>query len=123
MVLATCTTPLSGMLTHPSMYKVPIRWYNLSLICIGWIPGPDFGALGICSPHWKVVKGVMQPRTWENGPFGGVCDLVHTQKDEFSQSKHIRMTIYIKGNINLASYGKDQANVGAKGEKPVLGHK
>ncbi|OEU11808.1 hypothetical protein FRACYDRAFT_244932 [Fragilariopsis cylindrus CCMP1102] len=52
------------------MYKVPIGWYNLSLICIGWISGPDFGALGMCSSHWKVVKGVMQPRTYENGPFG-----------------------------------------------------
>ena len=68
-VLATCITPLSGVLTHPSMYKVSIRWYNLSLICIGWIPGPDFGALGMCSSHWKVVKGVMQPRTWENGGY------------------------------------------------------
>jgi hypothetical protein len=62
---------LSGILNHPSMYKVPIRWYNLSLICIGWISGPDFGALGMCSSHWKVVKGVIQPRTWENGPFRG----------------------------------------------------
>ena len=73
-VLATCTNPLSGILTHPTMYKVPIRWYNLSLICIGWIPGPDFGVQGTCSSHWKVVKGVLQPRTWENDPFGGVCD-------------------------------------------------
>ena len=40
-------------------------------ICKGWIPGPDFGVLGMCSPHWKVVKGVIQPRTWENGPFWG----------------------------------------------------
>ena len=69
-VLATWTTPLSAILTHPRMYKVPIRWYNLSLICIGWISGPDFGARGMCFPHWKVVKGVMQLRTWENGPFG-----------------------------------------------------
>ena len=76
-VLATCTTPLSDMLSHPSMYKVPIRWYNLSLICIGWISGPDFAS------HWKVVKGVTQPKTWENDPFGGVCDLVHTQKMNF----------------------------------------
>ena len=47
-------------------------------ICIGWIPGPDFGALGMCYSHWKVVKGVIQPRTWENDPlgWGGVCDLV-----------------------------------------------
>ncbi|OEU07128.1 hypothetical protein FRACYDRAFT_251907 [Fragilariopsis cylindrus CCMP1102] len=29
------------------MYNVPIRGYNLSLICLGWIPGPDFGVLGI----------------------------------------------------------------------------
>ena len=115
MVLATCTTPLSGILTHPSIYKVPIRWYNLSLICIGWIPGPDFGALGMCSSHWKVVKGVIQPRTWENDPFGGVCDLVHTQKDELSQSKHMGLTIYTKGNINLASYGQDHADVCTKG--------
>ena len=28
------------------MYKVPIKWYNLSLIFIGWIRGLDFGALG-----------------------------------------------------------------------------
>ncbi|OEU07112.1 hypothetical protein FRACYDRAFT_251852 [Fragilariopsis cylindrus CCMP1102] len=37
-----------------------------------WIPGRDFGALGMCSSHLKVLKGVvMQPRTWENGPSGG----------------------------------------------------
>ena len=82
-----------------------------------------FWALGMCSSHWKVVKGVIQPRTWENDPFEGVCDLVHTQKDELSQSKHMRLTIYTKGNINLASYGQDHANVGAKGGKPVLGPK
>jgi hypothetical protein len=92
-------------------------------ICIGWIPGPDVGALGMCSSHWKVVKGVIQPRTWENGPFRGVCDLVHTQKDKLSQSKHIGLTIYTKCNINLASYGQDHADVGAKGGKPVLGPK
>ena len=80
--------------------------YNLSLICIGWISGPDFGVLGICSSHWKVVNGVMQPRTWETGPFEGVCNLVHTQKDEVPQSKHIVLTIYTKGSINLASYGQ-----------------
>ena len=97
------SNPLSGILTHPSMYKDPIRWYNLSLIYIGWIPGLDFGALGMCSSHWKVVKGVMQPGKWENDPFGGVCDLVHTQRDELSQSKHIRLTIYTKVNINLAT--------------------
>ena len=70
-IIALGGAPLSGILTHPSMYKVPIRWYILSLICIGWIPGPDFGALGLCSSHWKVVKGVMQPRTWENGQIRG----------------------------------------------------
>ena len=105
------------------MYKVPIRWYNLSLICIGWIPGLDIGALGMCSSHLKVVKIVMQPRTWENGPFGGVCGLVHTQRGELSQSKHMGMTIYTKGNINLASYGQYQAYVGANRGKPVLGPK
>ena len=105
------------------MYKVPIRWYNLSLICIGWIPGPDFGVLGVCSSHWKVVKGVMQPRTWENGPFGGLRDLVHTQKDELSQGKHMGLTMYTKGNINLASFGQNHADVGAKRRKPVLGPK
>ena len=36
----------------------------------------------------------MKPRTWENGPFEGVCDLVHTQKDELSQSKHMGHTIW-----------------------------
>ena len=86
-VVLTTATPLSGVLTHPSIYKVPIRWYNLSLIYIGWIPGPDFGALGMCSSHWKVVKSVMQPRTLGNGPFGGICDLLHTHKDELSQGK------------------------------------
>ena len=29
-------------------------------------------------------------------------------------------TIYTKGNINLASYGQDHTDVGAKGVKPVL---
>ena len=50
---------------------------------------------------------MIQPRTWENDPFGGggVCDLVHTQRDELFQSKHMGLTIYTKGNINLASYG------------------
>ena len=67
---------------------------------------------------------MIQPRTWENGPFLGVCDLVYTQKDDLSQSKHIGLTIlYTKGNINLASYGQDHADVGAKGGKPVFGPK
>ena len=70
-----------------------------------------------------MVKGVMQPRTWENGPFEGVCDLVHTRKYELSQSKHMGLTIYTKGTINLASYGQDHDDVGAKGENPVLGPK
>ena len=90
---------------------------------IGWIPGPDFGALGMCTSHWKVVKGVIQPRTWENGPFGEGCDLVHAQKDKLSQSKHIGLIINTKGNINLASYGQDHADVAVKGEKLVLGPK
>ena len=77
----------------------------------------------MCSSHLKVVKGVMQPRTWENGPFEGVCELVHTQGDELSQSKHIGLTIYTKESKNLASYGQDHADVGAKGGKPVLGPK
>ena len=72
----------------------------------------------MCSSHRKVVKGVMQPRTWENGPFGRVCDLVYTQKDELSQSQHMGLTIYTKWNINLASYGQDFADAGAKGGKP-----
>ena len=63
----------------------------------------------------------MQPKTWENDPFGGVCDLVHTQKDELSQSKHMGLTIYTKGKLNWASYGQD--HVGAKGGEPVLGPK
>ena len=54
---------------------------------------------------------------------GGVCDLVHTQKDELSQSKHMGVTKYSKGDINLANYGLDHADVGAKGRKPVLGPK
>ncbi|OEU09107.1 hypothetical protein FRACYDRAFT_249020 [Fragilariopsis cylindrus CCMP1102] len=53
---------------------------------LGWIPGPDFGAL-----------------------------------DELSQSKHMELTIYTKGNVNLASYGQDHADVGAEGERPVGG--
>jgi hypothetical protein len=122
-VLATCTTPLSGILTSPSMYKVPIRWYRLSLIYIGWIPGLDYWVLGMCSSHWKVVKGVMQPSTWENDPFWGLCDLEHTEKDEFSQSKQMGLTIYTKGNTNLANYGQDHVDVGAKGGKTVLGPK
>ena len=56
-------------------------------------------------------------------PIWGVCDLVHTQKDELSQSKHMGLIIYTRENINLASYGQDHADVGAKGGKPVLGHK
>jgi hypothetical protein len=55
--------------------------------------------------------------------WGGVCDLVQAQKDELSQSKHMGLTIYTKGNINLANYGQEHADVGAKGEKPVLGPK
>ena len=55
--------------------------------------------------------------------WGGVCDLVHTQKDELSQSKHMGLTIYIKWNMNLESFGQDHADVGAKGGKPVLGPK
>ena len=67
---------------------------------------------------------MIQPRTWENGPFRGVCDLVHTQKKSgLSQSKHMGLNIYTEGNINLASYGQDHADVGAKGGKPVLGPK
>jgi hypothetical protein len=54
---------------------------------------------------------------------GGVCDLVHTQKDELSQNKHMGLTIYIRENINLASFGQDHADVGTKGETPVLGPK
>ena len=77
----------------------------------------------MCSSHWKVVKGVIQPRTWENGPFGGVWELEHTQKDELSQSKHMGLTIYTKGNINLASYVQDHTDVGAKGRKSVSGPK
>ena len=46
---------------------------------------------------------------------GGVCDLVHTQKDELSQSKHMGLTIYTKGNINSESHGQDHAGVGTKG--------
>jgi hypothetical protein len=90
-------------------------------ICIEWISGPNFGAQGMCSSHWKVVKGVIQPRTRGNGPFGGVCDLVHTQRDGLSQSKHMGLTIYTNGNINSASYGQDHADVGAKGGKPCFG--
>ena len=57
--------------------------------------------------------------------WGGVevYDLVHTQMDELSQSKHMGLTIHTKGNINLVSYGQDHADVGAKGRKPVLGPK
>ena len=58
---------------------------------------------------------------WTKLWLGGVCDLVHTQKDELSQSKHMGITIYTKGNINLASYGQDHADVGTKGGKPVWG--
>ena len=54
---------------------------------------------------------------------GGVCDLIHAQKHALSQSKHMGLTIYTKSNKNLASYGQDHADVGAKGEKPVLGPK
>ena len=73
--------------------------------------------------HWKVVKGVMQPRTWEIGPFVGVCDLVNTQRDELSQSKHMGSTIYTNGNINLASYEQDHADMGVIGGKPYWGPK
>ena len=58
---------------------------------------------------------------WPN--WGGVCDLVHTQKDELSPTKQMWLTIYTKRNINLASYGQDHADVGARGGKPVLGPK
>ena len=49
------------------------------------------------------------------GGRGYVCDLVHTQKDELSQSKHMGLILYTKGNINLASYGQDHADVCTKG--------
>ena len=90
---------------------------------IEWISGLDFGALGMCSSHWKVVKDVIQPRILENGQFWGVCALVQAQKDEISQRKHMRLTTYTKGNINLTSYGQDHADGGARGGKPVLGPK
>ena len=45
------------------------------------------------------------------GVGGGVCNLVYTQKDKLSQSKHMGLTRYTKGNINLASYGQDHADV------------
>ena len=51
---------------------------------------------------------------------GRVCDLVHTQKEDLSQSKHMGLTMYTKGNVNLVSNGQDHADVGAKGGKPVL---
>ena len=54
---------------------------------------------------------------------GGVCDLEHTEKGKFSQNKQMGLTIYTKGNTNLASYGQNHADVGAKGRKPVLGPK
>ena len=54
---------------------------------------------------------------------GRVCDLVHTQRGELSQSKHMGMTIYTKENINLVSYGQENSDVGARGGKPVLGPK
>ena len=44
-------------------------------------------------------------------------------KDELSQSKHMVLITYTKGNINLASYGQDHADVAAKGGKLVLGPK
>jgi hypothetical protein len=33
------------------------------------------------------------------------------------------LNIYTKGNINLASYGQDHADMGTKWGKPVLGPK
>ena len=55
--------------------------------------------------------------------FGGYVTYYTLKKDKLSQSKHMGLTIYTKGNIILASYGRDHADVGAKGEKPVLGPK
>ena len=48
-------------------------------------------------------------------PIWGVIDLLHTQKDELSQSKHMRMTLYTKENINMVNYGQEYSDVGAKG--------
>ena len=30
-----------------------------------------FGELGMCTSHWRVVKEVMQPRTWKMAHWGG----------------------------------------------------
>ena len=46
---------------------------------------------------------------------GRVCDLEDTQRKKISLGKHMGLTIYTKGNINLESYGQDHADVGAKG--------
>ncbi|OEU10485.1 hypothetical protein FRACYDRAFT_246948 [Fragilariopsis cylindrus CCMP1102] len=47
------------------MYKVPIRWYNLSLICIGWIPGPDFWALARYLGFETMVQFLLLLLLWQ----------------------------------------------------------
>jgi hypothetical protein len=52
------------------------------------------------------------PRTWENGPFGGgVCDLVHTQKDDYPKGvDHIHQRQDKLGEL----WTQDHADVGTK---------
>lgn len=82
--------------------------------------GPDFQALGLFYPHRREVKGVLQPRTWGNGPFLEVCDLLHTQKDELFRNNHMGLTIYTKGTLKLVQVGTLMLDVRAKVEKPVF---
>ena len=61
------------------------------------------------------LKGCDAAKDMEKWHIWGVCDLVHTQKDDLSQSKQMGLTIYTNGNNNLLSCGQDHADVGAKG--------
>ena len=81
---------------------------------------PNFRALGLFYPHRREVKGVLQPRTWGNGPFLEVCDLLHTQKVELSLNKHMGLTIYTKLNLLLVLYVDYPADERAKVEIPAF---
>ena len=53
--------------------------------------------------------------------FEGYGDLIHSQNDELSLNKHIGLTIYTKGNLNLVLCLDDPTGMHSKVEKTVSG--